>query len=181
MSVQQTELQLDVLLATYWGTSTDEEITRLWRLNRTNLTLISTNFVSRDKWILKHEMPAVSLKWHLRGDLLRSGYAAGPASGWSLKALSSKQKSSVCVDVQSFACCRDSHVWDMLALAYNKWCTQCCWECQTDGRQLWMLDVHKCGPCLEIPRNSCNLWVKAYLRKLYSDSACEIMFRNLGF
>lgn len=123
MSVQQTELQLDVLLATYWGTSTDEEITRLWRLNRTNLTLISTNFVSRDKWILKHEMPAVSLKWHLRGDLLRSGYAAGPASGWSLKALSSKQKSSVCVDVQSFACCRDSHVWDMLALAYNKWCT----------------------------------------------------------
>lgn len=55
-----------------------------------------------------------------RGDLLRSGYAAGPASGWSLKALSSKQKSSVFVRMCSHLHALEAVVWDMLALTYKQ-------------------------------------------------------------
>lgn len=41
------------------------------------------SFESKGKWILKDEMPAVNLKWHLRGDLQRSGYAAGAWRHWA--------------------------------------------------------------------------------------------------
>lgn len=79
----------------------------------------------------------------------------GAASGWSLKALSSKQKSCLwmCSHLHALETVMSGTWWPLLKTS-DAYSVTGSVRLMEGSSECWM---YTSGPCLEIPRNSCKL------------------------